>query len=107
MTTTAILLMIVAATAAGDYLIKAASLNTQGIASARFMAGAALYALPAIGWFFLMKSHTLATIGIIYSCSNILVLFALGYFVFKEAVTARELTGIGLAVAAILVLHET
>ena len=48
MTTTVILLMIVAATAAGDYLIKAASLNTQGIASAKFMAGAALYALPAI-----------------------------------------------------------
>lgn len=106
MTTTAILLMIVAATVAGDYFIKVASLSSQSLASTKFVLGAALYALPAAGWFFLMRNHSLATIGIIYSCSNILILAALGYFVFKEAITARDLSGIGLAIAAMLILHD-
>lgn len=106
MSTTAIFLMIVTATIAGDYFIKAASLNSQSLTSTKFFFGAALYALPAAGWFFLMKDHSLATIGIIYSCSNILILSALGYFLFKESITARDLSGIGLAIAAMLIMHE-
>lgn len=106
MTTTVLLLMIISATIAGDYYIKSASLDEEGLSSGIFFAGMSLYALPAIGWFFLMKGHSLATIGIIYSGSNIIILSALGYFVFKEAVTARDLAGIALAIAAIFMMSD-
>jgi drug/metabolite transporter (DMT)-like permease len=106
MATPAVLMIILLATVAGDYFIKAASLHPKGLASTTFLLGMSLYALPALGWFALMKSHSLAAIAVIYSGSNIIILAALGYFIFRETITGRELVGIGLALAAILIIGE-
>lgn len=103
-----ILFAITAATLVGDYCIKLASERTSGVTSYTFYLGAILYALPAVGWFFLMRQHSLATIGVFYSASTIILLAALGYFVFKENFGMREMVGIMLAVASVVVMsHET
>ena len=65
-----------------------------------------LYALPAIGWFFLMRSHSLAAIGVFYSAATILILAGLGVIVFKEAFGVRELLGVSLAIAAVAVISH-
>lgn len=103
----AILAAITAFTLLGDYAIKIASDKVSGITSWWFVGGALLYALPAVGWFYLMKSHSLAMIGVMYSASTILLLAALGYFVFKEAFGWREVIGLSLAIASVAVMsHE-
>jgi len=104
MTTAVVLLAIVASTLFGDYLIKLASDEDGGLASLRFVFGMVLYGLPAIGWFFLMRSHSLAAIGVLYSVTTLLLLAALGTIVFKEAFGTREIFGLSLAVAAVVVM---
>lgn len=102
-----ILLAITVATLIGDYCIKLASERSGGLTSSTFLFGATLYAIPAAGWFFLMRQHSLATIGVFYSASTIVLLAVLGFFVFKESFGLREAIGISLAVASVIVMsHE-
>ena len=104
MTSILILVTITVLTIAGDYFIKLASDQPGGLTTAVFAAGVALYALPAIGWFFLMRSHSLAAIGVFYSAAVIILLAGLGTLVFKEAFGLREGLGVTLAVAAVVVM---
>lgn len=91
----------------GDYAIKVATAKESGLLSGWFILGAILYGLPAVGWLYLMKNHSLAMIGVMYSASTIILLAALGYFVFKEAFGWREVIGLSLAIAAVVVMsHE-
>ena len=90
----------------GDYFIKTSSTKPEGLQSFAFLFGAILYGLPAVGWFFLMKSHSLAMIGVFYSASTIILLATLGFFVFKEALGMREMFGISLAISAVLVMSQ-
>jgi drug/metabolite transporter (DMT)-like permease len=90
----------------GDYFIKTSSAKPEGLTSLAFLFGAILYGLPAIGWFFLMKSHSLAMLGAFYSASTIIILASLGYFVFKEAFGMREMLGISLSISAVLVMSQ-
>lgn len=102
-----ILAAITGLTLLGDYAIKVATSKEAGLLSSWFVLGAVFYGLPAIGWFYLMKSHSLAMIGVMYSASTIILLAALGYFVFKEAFGWREAVGLTLAIAAVAVMsHE-
>lgn len=107
MNTILILLTITALTIAGDYFIKVASGQPNGLTTAVFAAGVVLYALPAVGWFFLMRSHSLAAIGVFYSASILILLAGMGALVFREAFGLREALGVGLAVASVVVMtHE-
>jgi undecaprenyl phosphate-alpha-L-ara4N flippase subunit ArnF len=107
MTSILILLTITGLTIAGDYFIKLASDRPDGLTTVIFAAGLMLYALPAIGWFFLMRSHSLAALGVLYSASILILLAAMGTLVFKEAFGLREVLGIGLAIASVMVItHE-
>lgn len=54
----------------------------------------------------LMKSHSLATISVMYSASTIILLALLGYVVFKEAFGWREAVGLTLAIAAVAVMSH-
>lgn len=99
-----ILVVITLLTMAGDYYIKLASARPDGLLTAGFALGVVLYALPALGWFFLMRSHSLAAIGVFYSSATILLLAALGTLVFGEAFGLREGIGVTLAVAAVVVM---
>lgn len=104
MKTVLILMAVTGATLLGDYFIKIASGKSDGLLSLNFVAGIVLYALPAVGWYFLMKSHSLAVIGVLYSTTTLVLLALLGVFVFNETFGWREGAGITLALAAVLIV---
>jgi drug/metabolite transporter (DMT)-like permease len=106
MKTALILTAIILVTLVGDYLIKVASQKPSGLTTLAFISGAVLYALPAIGWFYLMRSHSLSAIGVFYSAVTILILAGLGFFVFKEEFGLREALGVSLAIAAVIVVSH-
>ena len=89
----------------GDYFLKTATSRPEGMMSAWFAGGVLAYGLLAIGWYFLMKSNSLATIGVMFSASTILLLAALGYFVFKEQFGLREALGVSLAIMSVVVMR--
>ena len=96
--------MVTAATLLGDYFLKMATAKPAGLLSGWFVGGAFIYGILAFGWFFLMKSNSLATIGVMFSASTILLLAGLGHFVFKEQFGLREIIGVSLAVLAVAVM---
>ena len=104
MNTSIILAVIVVTQIIGDYYIKLASGRTDGILTLTFMLGVVFYSATALGWYFLMKSHSLAAIGVLYSASTILLLTALGYFVFKENIGLKDGLGITLAILSVVVM---
>ncbi len=104
MKSVAILLAISGMTIVGDYFIKLASARENGITSLNFLVGAALYATTAVGWLYLMQSHSLASIAVMYSASIILLLAALGYVVFNEPIGLREVVGLSLAITSVVVM---
>lgn len=102
-----ILVAITLLTLLGDYFIKVASDTRDGLVTPRFFFGAVLYGLTAIGWFFLMKDHSLAAIGVMYSAATIMLLAGLGYFVFKEQLGFREMAGVALALASVALMSNS
>ena len=106
MKTILILCAVTITTLLGDYGIKVASGKPDGLFSKTFILGAVLYSMPAIGWYFLMKSNSLAMIGVLFSASTVIFLAMLGVLVFKEAFGWREGIGISLAVLAVAVMSH-
>lgn len=104
MNTWAILAAITLTTVIGDYFIKMASLPHNGMATAYFPLGLFFYAVTGVGWFFMMRAHTLAAIGVFYSASTIILLAALGVVIFKEGFGMRDALGIALALASVVVM---
>ncbi len=88
----------------GDYFLKLASQRERPLASGWFYLGFALYASTAFGWVFVMKNLKLATIGIVYSVSMVLLLTAVGVLFFRESLSAYEVAGILLAIASLTLL---
>jgi multidrug transporter EmrE-like cation transporter len=88
----------------GDYFLKLASGREQPLKSAWFYVGFALYASTAFGWVFVMQHLKLATIGVVYSVSMILLLTVIGVALFRESLNYYEMAGIGLAVASLVLL---
>lgn len=102
--TLSILALITIMTLLGDYCIKLATHNDLGLYSSLFLVGAVLYGLPAVGWFFLMKSHSLAMVGVMYSAATLIMLTLMGYLLFKESLGWREVCGLSLAISAVIVM---
>ncbi len=88
----------------GDYFLKLASNYNNPIRSGWFYIGFALYASTAFGWVFVMKYLKLATISVLYSVSIILLLTAVGFVFFKEALNPYEIAGLVLAIASLVLL---
>ncbi len=88
----------------GDYFLKLASAREQPLATWWFYLGFALYASTAFGWVFVMRHMKLATIGVLYSVSMILLLTTIGVVVFRESLNHFEMAGIVLAVASLVLL---
>lgn len=88
----------------GDYFLKLASGREQSLRTSWFYVGFALYASTAFGWVFVMKHLKLATIGVLYSVSLVLLLTAIGVLVFRESLNYFELIGIALAVISLVLL---
>src|SRR5262245_26119027 len=88
----------------GDYFLKVASAEEHSFRSPAFYVGFAVYASTAFGWLFVMKHLKLATIGVVYSISMILLLTTIGVAVFGEKVSSAEIVGVLLAVGSLILL---
>ncbi len=101
---TLVIIGIAVITVAGDYFIKLASLATRPLHNKWFVAGCIMYILSTFVWVFALLHIKLASIGVIYSLSIVILLAALGVFVFGESLNRREVVGFGFAVIAIVLL---
>jgi drug/metabolite transporter (DMT)-like permease len=88
----------------GDYLLKLASSQEHPLKSGWFYAGFAVYASTAFGWVYVMRHLKLATIGVVYSVSMILLLTGVGAVGFREPLNGYEIVGIAMAVGSLLLL---
>jgi len=88
----------------GDYLLKVASAEKNPMRSGWFYLGFAVYASTAFGWVFVMRHLKLATIGVVYSISMILLLTGIGSVVFRETLNAYEIAGLLMAVGSLILL---
>jgi drug/metabolite transporter (DMT)-like permease len=89
---------------AGDYFLKRASQRESPLASQAFLVGLVLYASTAFAWVFVMRHLKLATIGVIYSVSMVLLLAGMGVLFFGETLNRSEVVGIALAIASLFLL---
>ena len=88
----------------GDNLLKLASERENPLRSKWFYIGFAVYASTAFGWVFVMRHLKLATIGVVYSVSMILLLTAVGTVAFREPLRAQEVVGLLMAIGALILL---
>jgi drug/metabolite transporter (DMT)-like permease len=88
----------------GDFLLKLASGQKAPLRSGWFYLGFAVYASTAFGWVYVMRHLKLATIGVVYSVSMILLLTAVGAIAFRESLSAAEVAGIAMAVGSLVLL---
>ncbi|WP_422927311.1 transporter [Singulisphaera sp. PoT] len=88
----------------GDYLLKIASDQKVPLKSKWFYIGFAVYGSTALGWVFVMRHLKLATIGVVYSISMILLLTTIGVVIFREPLSAYEVAGLIMAVASLILL---
>jgi small multidrug resistance pump len=89
---------------AGDYFLKRASERKSPLASADFVIGLVLYASTAFAWVFVMRYLKLATIGVVYSITMVLLLAGMGILFFGESLNRSEVVGIVLAIASLALL---
>ena len=88
----------------GDYFLKLASKEDVFYKSPWFYIGFVVYGSTALGWVFVMKHLKLATIGVVYSVSMILLLTALGVVVFRESLNYYEIAGLLMAIGSLVLL---
>jgi multidrug transporter EmrE-like cation transporter len=69
----------------GDYFLKLAADEEHSLRTLPFLVGFLVYASTAFGWVFVMKHLKLATIGVVYSVSMVLLLTAIGTVFFHES----------------------
>jgi small multidrug resistance pump len=88
----------------GDYFLKLASAHANPLTGRWFYIGFAVYASTAFGWVFVMRHLKLATIGVVYSISMILLLTGIGVVLFREPLSYYEIVGLVMAIASLILL---
>jgi drug/metabolite transporter (DMT)-like permease len=88
----------------GDYYIKKASMEDNWNGWKLLGVGCVLYGVSAIGFFYLMRSFKVFTVGMLHSFAVIFLSVVLSLFVFNEKINAREILGLILGIASILLL---
>lgn len=88
----------------GDYFLKLASAKEHSLKATEFYVGFILYASTAFGWVFVMKHLKLATVGVVYCVSMVLLLAVVGVVAFKESLSGYEIAGIVMAIASLVLL---
>src|SRR3954447_15545620 len=88
----------------GDYFLKRASNQENPLTTRTFLVGLVLYASTAFAWVYVMRHLKLATIGVIYSVSMVLLLAGMGVLFFGESLSRTEAAGIALAIASLVLL---
>ncbi len=89
-----------------DYFLKRASEVDTPYYNYWFAVGFILEASTAFGWVYVMRHIKLATLGAISSVFIALLLVALGVIFFNETLDTKEIIGIFLAIASIVMLSR-
>lgn len=87
-----------------DILLKIAADAGRPAMSSIVVGAVGLYAVSAILWLIVMRHMTLAQAGVVYSVVSLLALAAIGVFWFGEKLHFREITGIGFAITAMVLM---
>ncbi len=93
-------------TVIGDFFIKHSSLQQSFNGWRYLILGAVIYALTALGWFFVMRKIKLFTAGAVYAISCVILLTLISIFYFKEKATALEILGVSLAIVSLVLLFR-
>jgi drug/metabolite transporter (DMT)-like permease len=88
----------------GDYFLKLASAQENSLRTKWFYIGFVVYSSTAFGWVFVMKHLKLATIGVVYFVSMVLLLTAMGVVFFRESLNNYEIAGLIMAIASLILL---
>lgn len=88
----------------GDYFLKLAADEEHSLGTLPFLVGFLVYASTAFGWVFVMKHLKLATIGVVYSVSMVLLLTAIGTVIFQESLGGYEVLGLAMAIGSLILL---
>lgn len=101
-----LIVVIVSLNAAGDYFLKLASERDGALATFEFAGGVGCYALSAIGVLYAFRIMPVSILGIWYALLSVLFLVGLGTLVFGERLQPRELLGLALALAALVLMRR-
>jgi drug/metabolite transporter (DMT)-like permease len=88
----------------GDYFIKLSGSKEVYLEPRLFAVGFVIESLTTVGWFYAMKHLKLAAVATYYAVLTVLLLAALGFFVFDERLNIYEVVGLGSAVLALVLL---
>jgi drug/metabolite transporter (DMT)-like permease len=89
---------------AADAVLKVASAREHPLLTGWFALGCALTGVFAIGWVFLMQTMKIATAGVVYAVASALLLVLIGMVFFEERLSASEITGVAMALGAVVLL---
>lgn len=89
-----------------DYFLKVAGEGAKFIEPKPFIFGFVIYASTAIGWFLILKYLRLAEVGLFYSIFMMILLAAMGVFMFNEQLNVREYVGLGLGIVSLLLMSR-
>jgi multidrug transporter EmrE-like cation transporter len=87
-----------------DFALKRASQQTHPFTTWQFVAGSLIYGSTGFAWVLVMKHMKLAILGAFYAVATALLLAVGGVVFFKESLAFREVIGIGLGVASLVLL---
>lgn len=93
-------------TVLGDSFVKHASLQTYFSGWKWLLLGALVYGATAFGWFYVMRHIKLATTGVLYAVSCVVMLTMISIFYFKEKVSVMESFAILLAIVSLAILFR-
>lgn len=106
-TTTLSLIIVSIVTLVGicsDYFFKRASNTAAPFSNKWFIIGIAIYLMNSFAWVWAMQKAKLAFIGSVYCVLTVLLLTAMGYFVFNEKLNAGEVLGVIMAIISVILL---
>ena len=86
-----------------DYLIKKATISANHF-TVLMSAAVMLYAISPFGWFYVLSSYKLVSVGAIYSIMTIVMLALIGVVFFHEHLSRQEMAGLVLAFLSIYLL---
>ena len=89
-----------------DWLLKIASGEPKPFTTKWFVLGFIVYSSAAFGWVYVMQHMKLASIGIAFAVTNVLLLSLIGLFFFSETLSWVEGLGMALGLISLLLLSR-
>lgn len=86
---------------AGDYCLKVATTSSRS-PTVPLALGLGAYLACGVGWYFALRYVSLATAGVLYGMTTLLLLVAVGVLGMNEVLTKAEWLGVAMAGIAIL-----